>query len=321
MAFRHRDQPARALGLPAPRTRGPRVVASVAGAVVIAVALTACSGTSTASDSASSVPAESEVAKIAALLPESITSSGVLRIAVPDGSAPLSSVDASGEPVGQDPDFAKAIGEVLGVEVELTAGSYDEQIPSLQAGREDMAMGGYYITPTRLANADFVSYWSDTSSFATRSDSSWKPKTAKALCGHPIAVLKGSAEEASISAYDDENCSSHMKISSFKDQASSFLALSSGRIDAVVTGREILETAAKKSTAFKISGAFGGGPVAVAVARNDDSTQLLAALQAAFDRLIEDGTYEAVLKKWRTSYGAVESAKTYTEDSTPPDYS
>lgn len=296
-------------------------ISALVGAIAIAVALSSCSSSSTGAAAAPEATTQTKDAELAAMLPDSITSGGVLKVAVPDGSAPLSSVDDSGEPVGMDPDIAEALGQLFGVRVELTAGSFDSQIPGLQAGRQDLAMGEYYVTPERLASVDFVTGWQDYSSFATRASESWKPANAAALCGKKVGVMKGSAEEASIESYNSSKCSEPMTVSSFQDQASSFLALNSSRINAVVTGRGPLEAASKKSTAFKISGKFGGGPCAVAVARNDDSTKLLAAVKAGYDKLIADGTYAEILKKWDTSYGAVEQATIYTKDSTPPTYS
>jgi len=259
---------------------------------------------------------------IADLVPADIRDRGVLRVAVPDGSAPLASVGDSGKPEGMDVDIANALGDLMGLDVQITAGSFDSQIPGLQSGKFDIAMGEYYITAERLKSADFVSGWRDYSSFATRADDDWKPATAQELCGHEIGVMKGSAEEASVQDFNDASCGSDkMKIDSFPDQAASFLSLDSKRIDAVVTGRGPLEAAAKQNQGFKITGEMGGGPCAVAVARTDGSADMLEAIKQGYDALIADGTYAKVLEKWDTEYGAVTEATIYTADSTPPDYS
>ncbi|WP_010315077.1 transporter substrate-binding domain-containing protein [Saccharopolyspora spinosa] len=262
------------------------------------------------------------MAEIADLVPARIRNSGTLRVAVPDGSAPLASVNDSGQPVGMDVDMANAFGGLMGLKVEITPGSFDSQIPGLQSGKFDIAMGEYYITAARLASVDFVSGWRDYSSFATRADDTYTPKLPSELCGHGIGVLKGSAEEASVQEFNTKSCGGHpMTIGSFPDQAASFLALNSQRIDAVVTGRGPLEAAAAQNKSFKITGEMGGGPTAVAVARTADNADMLKAIQMAYDKLVADGTYGAILKQWKTDYGAVPTATIYTKDSTPPNYS
>ena len=79
--------------------------------------------------------------------------------------------------------------------------------------------------------------------------------------------------------------------------------------------------ACKKNKAIKVSGEYGGGPCAVAVARTSGSADMLAAVKASYDKLIANGTYASILKKWGTDYGAVTQATVYTKDSTPPNYS
>ncbi|WP_184728159.1 transporter substrate-binding domain-containing protein [Saccharopolyspora phatthalungensis] len=277
-------------------------------------------GSNPAGDGAGAGPNVGKVDAIAALVPESIRNRGELRVAVPDGSAPLSSVDDSGQVVGMDPSLARALGGLMGLKVTLTAGSFDSQIPGLQAGKFDLAMGEYYVTADRLKSADFVSGWRDYSSFATRTNDGWNPMTGQDLCGKRIGVMKGSAEEASLIAFNGK-CSTPMTISSFPDQSASFLALNSGRTDAIVTGRGQLETAAKTTKGFKVSGEFGGGPCATAVARNGDSAAMLKAVQAGYTELIKSGVYAQVLKQWNSEYGALDQPQIYTADSTPPNYS
>jgi len=292
----------------------------IAAMVLLApLALAACGGDDDSDTSGSTADKNDE---IAALVPASVADRGTLRVAVPDGSAPLASVNDSGDPEGMDVDLANEIGALMGLKVQITAGTFDSQIPGLQSGKFDIAMGEYYITPERLESVDFVSAWRDYSSFATRTDDSFEPQTAQELCGRKVGVMKGSAEEASVNDFNTASCASDpMSVNAFPDQAASFLALDSKRIDAVVTGRGPLEAAAASNDSFKISGEMGGGPTAIAVARNDDTEAMLEALKAAIDELIADGTYDAILKEWKTDYGSVDEATIYTQDSTPPDYS
>jgi polar amino acid transport system substrate-binding protein len=302
----------------APSSRPRRFVSLAALALVVPAALAGC-GSDSDDSAAAPTKAVAQVDAVADLVPSQIRDAGVLRVAVPDGSAPLASVNDSGDVEGMDPEIATALGGLMGLDVKLVPGSFDAQIPGLQSDKYDLAMGEYYVTAERLASVDFVTDWRDYSSFATAADSDFEPKAGTDLCGHPVGVLKGSAEEASITTLND-SCDDPMKISAFPDQSAGFLALSSGRVDAVVTGRGPLEAASKKSDAFKISGEYGGGPCATAVARTEYSDEMLKAVQAGIQELIDNGTYAEILKKWDTDYGALDTAEIYTKDSTPPDY-
>lgn len=319
-----------------PRRHGARLTAVAAVALVVPAVLAGCSSsgdsaTSSAAATSAAAAASSEAAApassaaaagsaVADLVPEAIKTAGVLRVALPDASAPLSSVNADGQVEGMDPDLANAVGELMGLQVEFTPGTFDSQIPGLLAGKFDVAMGEYYVTAERLESVDFVTDWRDYSSFATKADSDYAPETGQDLCGKIVGVLKGSAEEASVTTLN-ESCDPKMEISSFPDAAAGLLALDSGRVDVVVNGRGQLELAMAENPNLKVSGEFGGGPTATAVARTEYSAEMLEALRAAFQELMDNGTYQTILDKWGAGYGATDMAEIYTADSTPPNYS
>lgn len=292
--------------------------------LTVAIAAAVFAGCGSDDDSGSSGSAEptktsAQSSALAALVPDAIKKRGYLSVAGPDASPPLSAVSDSGKAEGMDPDIAAAIAKVLGLDVKFAAVPFDSELPGLKAGKYDIAMGEFYITPERLETADFVSGWRTFSSFLTNKDDSFAPKNSDDLCGKNVGVLKGSAEEATLETVA-KKCSKPMKISAFPDQNASFLALSSRRVDAVTTGRELLELVTKDNAKFKISGEFGGGPTAVAVARTADSQKVLEAVKKAYEELMANGTYAQILGKWNTSFGAVKEATIYTQDSTPPNY-
>lgn len=305
--------------------RATGVAVLALAALCAAFALAACGSSDSSSSGGSKEASKISAASgsdpaVVALVPDAIKKRGYLSVAGPDASPPLSSVAGSGKAEGMDPALAAAVAQVMGLKVRYAAVPFDSELPGLAAGKYDIAMGEFYITPERLKTADFVSAWRTFSAFLTKKDNSYAPKGVSDLCGKRIGVLKGSAEEASLEAAS-KTCSPKITISAFPDQNASFLALSSGRVDAVTTGRELLALAVKKSPNFKVSGGFGGGPTSVAVARTAYSAQMLTAVQKAYERLMENGTYGQILKQWDTDFGAVKSVTVYTKDSKTPDYS
>ncbi len=68
---------------------------------------------------------------------------------------PFETKDESGEPIGVSVDLAKAIGEHMGVEVEIVNTAWDGLIPSLQTGKADMIISSMTITEAREEEVDF----------------------------------------------------------------------------------------------------------------------------------------------------------------------
>jgi len=316
--------------------RRTRRVAAVLAVLALAGVLTACGDddatttTAAATTTAATTTPTGEyeyyaepVAELVALLPDSIKERGVLKVASMDASIPLSYVDTDGTVKGMDVDFARALAEMFGLEHEHSAAPFDALLPGLEAGRYDLVQGEFYIRAERLEVADFVTDWSTFSAFATKSDSPLEPQAPIDLCGLKVGVMSGSAEQAQIVPVQ-EACAAaglgEIEVQAFSQQAQSFLALDSGRVDVVVTGVELMVAAIDQGQAIKYSGKFAGGPTAIAVARTEDSAQMLAAVQAGFAYMIETGVYAQILEKWGTSFGAITAPEIYTENSTPPNY-
>lgn len=102
-----------------------------------------------------SVSAQEAVPEIAAMLPQKIRDAGVLRIAIPDVGRPLS-YEENGTYEGLDPDFARAVSAVLGVEPQMNMIPFPAALTGLQADRFDISYGEFYVTAERLKVADFV---------------------------------------------------------------------------------------------------------------------------------------------------------------------
>ncbi|WP_068297693.1 transporter substrate-binding domain-containing protein [Pararhodobacter sp. CCB-MM2] len=266
--------------------------------------------------------AQTEIApvpEIAALLPESIREAGVLRIAIPDVGRPLS-YQENGTYEGLDPDFARAISAVLGLEPQMEMIPFPAALTGLQADRFDLSYGEFYVTAERLQVADFVTSWQDYSSFLVRADTDFAPTAIDEICGKTVGAMAGSAELALLQSAT-AGCAEAATVNAYPSVSNAVLAINSGRVDGVLINRGGAQESINLDAGLAASGEFGGGPTATAVARTDNSPELLAALKAAYDHLIESGAYMAILEENDVVYGAVEEAEIYTQESTPPNYS
>lgn len=255
---------------------------------------------------------------VVAMLPKAVKDSGVLRIAVPDIGKPLAYKDGM-ELKGMDVDLANAVASTLDLKAEINLIPFAAALTGLQANKYDISYGQFYVTAERLKVADFVTDWQDYSSFLVATASGYKPSQLSEICGHTVGGMAGSAELETLKA-GAAKCDKAPTISAFPSISNAILALTSGRVKGILINRGGAQESIRMTPGLAASGEIGGGPCATAVARNENSEQMLAAIKAAYDHLIKTGTYGKILDKNDTAYGAVEAAEIFKEGSTPPKY-
>lgn len=261
-----------------------------------------------------------KVDAVAALVPPAIKDAGVLRIAVPDIGKPLAYKEG-GSLKGMDVELANAVAQTMGLKAEISLIPFSAALTGLQANKFDISYGEFYVTAERLKTADFVSNWQDYSTYLVKKSSGFSPKTLADICGHKMGAMAGSAELATLKTASDKCGSNAAAISAFPSINNAVLALNSGRVDGVLINRGGAQESIRLDQGLDASGAIGGGPTATAVARNDNSAQLLEALKGAYEHLITSGDYAKILTNNDTAYGAVKTIEVYKEGSTPPTYS
>ena len=69
---------------------------------------------------------------------------------------PYESIDDSQNYIGIDVDFAKAIGDKIGYEIEVSDMAFDSIITAVTSGKADFAMAGLTVTDERKQSVDFT---------------------------------------------------------------------------------------------------------------------------------------------------------------------
>ena len=197
-----------------------------------------------------SVPALDVNANAAALLPGSVTSRGVLRVAIPTNEPPTQFYkEGSRYMTGVNPDIARLIGEALGLDVEIKVVNFDSIIPGMAAGRYDMTVSSMTPTDKRIAVIDFVDYMQVGNAIAVAKGK--PPLTQDTLCGKRVGVLIGSYQLTTNIPDYDEKCVAAgrppIQTSQFQDTRQAISALTSARLDAVLADSPILEFAATQN--------------------------------------------------------------------------
>lgn len=238
--------------------------------------------------------------EIADLLPADIKEKGVLEVATTNGNAPLSYPDKdTGGVIGFNPDIMAAVGEVLGLKIEMKAASRDQIIPGIQSGRYDVTASDMAITDERIAVLDFVQYYFANSSLA-QAKGNPKDITADDLCGKSIGLATGSFQQSEVMPKKSELCKESgakpIDVQGYPDQQKALSALDSGRVDAVAGDTPILLYAADKNQNIEVGDSLTDGSIlGIGVKKNSPLTESLA---AAVNDLIDSGVYQKTMEMY-----------------------
>ncbi|MGW3419872.1 ABC transporter substrate-binding protein [Streptomyces phaeochromogenes] len=286
-----------------------------------ALLLTACgSGTDGGSDTQAAsasrkIPTTDVVSSLkvdasaAKLLPAG-TDSLTLAVSV-GGTPPGTSYLEDGKTMaGQDVDFAAAVAKVLGIKLKREAASFEAILPALDSGKYDVGVGNFGVTDERRGTIDFVTYINDGQGFATREDSKLDKVTdLTQLCGLNVATGAGTTFEATL----EENkhvCSDAgekaYKVQTYSEQGAIWSSLQQGRSDIVMSTINGLRYAVAQQEGLKFLDEFHRLDVGFAFKKG---TKLAPAFRAAVNKLIADGTYDRILRKWGTTGSAIEKSE------------
>ena len=295
------------------RSRSLQFIPAVALSAMLLLAATGCSQSGTPSvarEEGTDLPRLEVVPAAADLLPDSIATAKVLRVAIPTNEPPTQFYkEGTQEMTGINPDIARLIGQALGVEVDIQVATFDAIIPGIAAGRYDMTVSSMTPTNERMEVLDFVDYLQVGTAVAVPRGNPLG-LDQDSLCGHKVALLTGSYQlTVNIPDYNEVCLATgepKIETSEYQDTRQAISALTSGRQDAVLADDPILNYAAKQNTDIEIAAKYDFTPVAVGVTKDTD---LIDAVSAALDVVITSDAYTTVLAAYGVESGAIIDAR------------
>lgn len=300
-----------------PRTQRTRLGASAAVVTAaLMLSVTACGPTAPAASTSdggqgTGVPALAVNEAAAQLLPDSIKSTKVLRVAIPTNEPPTQFYrEGTQDMTGTNPDVARLIGEALGLKVEIQVANFDSIIPGIAAGRYDMTVSSMTPTTKRMEVLDFVDYMQMGNSIAVPSGNPLDVSSEGSLCGKKVGLLTGSYQLSVNVPAVDEDCTAAgtgtVQRSEFQDTRQAISALTSGRLDAVLADSPILDFAATQNPAIEIAAKYDFTPVGVGMPKDSG---LVKAVSAALNAVIKSDSYLKVLGKYGLESSAITDAR------------
>lgn len=241
-----------------------------------------------------------------AMLPDDIKQKGTLTVAMPLDFEPFNYLDEKNEKTGLDVDMIRAIGDKLGLKVDIQRMGFASMIPSVSGGRVDAAMAAMGILPARLPLVSFVRYGHFSNGLVVRKGNPTNLRNDDA-CGHTIAVEKGTQPLLVWQKKSDECVASgkpKIELLVFDGKGPQVLAVEAGRAEGAGVGFATAIVAAKHSNG-KLEAAPGGpvpgATVECGIAFNKQNLKLGQAMEAALKSLVADGTYDKIYEKWSLS--------------------
>jgi polar amino acid transport system substrate-binding protein len=298
-----------------------RTVSSAAFAAVVALTLTACASGSTGTNASPTAgsPAvtrpgfdTSSITKddaIAALVPSAVSQDGKLTIGTDLSYAPAEFVDADGTtPIGFDTDLARALANLMGLEADIVSSSFDAIIPGMGT-RYELGISSFTVTAKRLEAVNMVTY--------IMAGNQWAVATGNPsgfdgvnVCGFTIGVQTNTTQQDALTEMAAAcPADKPVEILPYADQGDVTTNLIGGKVQAMWADSPVTQYAVGQSGGkLELLGDItDSAPEAVVVAKAD--MEMTNAVQAALQKLMDDGTLKAILGAWGNESSALATAE------------
>jgi glutamine transport system substrate-binding protein len=236
------------------------------------------------------------IALIAAVCMAALTGPALaekITVATDTNFPPFEFKDKSGKHTGFDVELWDAIAKVIGLEYELQPMDFNGIIPGLQTKQLDVGIAGMTIKPERAEVVDFSDPYYDAGLLILVRNDTTDINAIEDLKGKVVSTKLGTTSED----FAKKNAAAK-EVKLFPNNDAMFLELMSGGADAVIFDSpviaEFMRTAGQGQ--FKVVGPlYMGQSYGIAFPKG---SELVPKVNAALKQLREDGTYNALYRKW-----------------------
>ncbi len=252
-------------------------VIAMAGVVCMAALLTACAGSGTKTET-TAVGQQEAAGKL---------------VMVTNAEFPPYEYYDNNKVVGIDVDIASAIADKMGVELDVQDMAFDSLIPAVQSGKADFTAAGMTVNEDRMKNVDFTDTYAEAAQVIIVKEGS-EIKTPDDLSGKKIGVQTGTTGDIYADDIEEAN------VQRFNKGMEAVMALSQGKIDAVIIDREPAKVFVKENAGLAIlDEAFTEEEYAIAIKKGN--TELLDKMNSAIKELKESGELKKIVDKYITA--------------------
>ncbi len=195
-----------------------------------------------------------------------------------------------GEVVGIDADIANAICEKLGYKLVIDDMDFDAIITAVTSGKADFGMAGMTITDERKQSVDFTDPYTNAVQVIIVNEKDSPVASADDLKGKSIGVQMGTTGDIYVTDIEDA------KVERFNKGADAVLALTQGKVDAVVIDNQPAKAFVAQNPGTKIlDDPFENEEYAICLKKGSELTEQF---NKALKELKADGTIDTIIKKY-----------------------
>ncbi|GLY20514.1 ABC transporter substrate-binding protein [Micromonospora sp. NBRC 101691] len=290
---------------------GRRALLGAAGAVLLTLPLAACGEKEETGNEPGSGPSVSASvdAALAAKVPDAIKADGVIKVGTDSTYAPAEYLDTDGKTViGFDIDLFNAVAQKLGLKAEYESAPFDAILPAVSSGKYEIGVSSFTINAERVQSVHMISYYEAGTQWLAKAGASIDIENA---CGKKVAVQTGAVQVDDLNARS-KKCTDAGKpaitIDQYQGQSDATAAVVSGKNDAMLADSPAVAYAVKQSNGQLqlVGDIYESAPYGYAV--NKEQQAFAEVLKEAVQAVIDDGTYEAALKKWGVEGGGIKTS-------------
>ncbi|MGH9920725.1 MAG: transporter substrate-binding domain-containing protein [Nitrososphaerales archaeon] len=249
-------------------------------------------------------------------LPASARAHGITMATAATFGLPFATYATNGHTIiGMDASLAQALAKLIGVAITIQNVDLDEFIPGLVAHRYDFELSVTLDTKAREQIVSLVDYIKDGSGILVTSSYKGHVDSLSNICGMTVTATTGSLEQQNVQAQSKACVAAgkpSVQLHVFATKAQEFLALHSGRVQAVVGDALQMAWLVQQQNGFvrQEKAVWNAGIDGLAFPKG---SPLVPIFQKALQELMNNGTYNAILshynlKSWELTKATVNAA-------------
>ena len=205
--------------------------------------------------------------------------------------------------VGIDAEIADAVAKKLGLELEIMDVVFASIITGVQSNKYDIGMAGMTVTEDRKLSVNFTDkYSTGIQAIIVKEDSPITDIDTLINGDYIVGVQEGTTGDIYMADTPEKGGIGEARVTRYSKGNDAVVALSVGKVDAVVIDNEPAKSFVEANEGLKIlETPYVEEDYAICV--NKNNTELLNKINTALKELTDDGTIPAIIEKYIPSKG------------------
>lgn len=259
--------------------------------------------------SATGIPRVHAAHHVSRLPSAMVIKAGYLTVGSDTTYPPMESKDPSSlKFVGADVDLANALAHAMGLRgAIIVTNTFDTLIPVMVSRHKfDVIMSSMNDRPDRRKlGVNFVDYMRASESILVKKSSSIHTNNYSGICGHTIAVERGTTEQDGINA-TNQHCKNKITIKLFAQDSDAYNAFAAGHAEAYSSDYPVIaKYVSSHRGQYRAAGKTFGATGQYGIAIPKTNSALYAAVKRAYHKIRANGQYKQILKRWNVQAAAL----------------